>query len=97
MTEESKQTDLLTKKTEYNNATEWEISLDNRYNEDEVLSIMNILSYWENKHRGYGKRNDEQIYREEREADKNNRLYEEAMRGLSLLETGRRVRKNKRL
>ena len=39
--------------TKYNH---WEISLDSRYNEDEVLSIMNILSYWDNKHRGYGKR-----------------------------------------
>ena len=72
--------------TKYNH---WEISLDSLYNEDEVLSIMNILSYWDNKHRGYGKRNDEQLYREEIEADKNNRLYDEAMRGLYLLETGR--------
>ena len=97
MAKELKQTDLLSKNTECNNATDWEISLDSRYNEDEVLSIMNILSYWDNKHRGYGNRNDEQLYREEREDDKNNILYDEAMRGLYLLETGRRLRKNKRL
>ena len=97
MAEGNLTTDVMTKKSEYNNATDWEISLDSRYNEDEVLSIMNMLSYWDNQHRGYGKRNDEQLYLEERESDKNNKLYEEAMYGLSLLERGRRVRKHKRV
>jgi hypothetical protein len=87
-------------KLDFMTATDWEISLDSRYNEDEVLSIMNMLSYWDNQHSGYGKRNDEQLYRDEREADKNNKLYDEAMYGLFLMERGRgerRGRKNKRV
>jgi hypothetical protein len=84
-------------KLDFMTATDWEISLDSRYNEDEVLSIMNMLSYWDNQHRGYGKRNDEQLYRDEREADKNNKLYDEAMYGLSLLERGRRERRGRKL
>ena len=75
---------------------EWETGLKSRYTEDEVISIMNMLSYWDNKHRGYGKLNDEELYLEERKEDADNRLFEEAMRGLSLLETrrGQGARKN---
>ena len=76
-----------------NAAADWEISLERRYTEDEVVSIMNMLSYWDNKHRGYGKLNDEQLYQEERKEDVNNRLFDEAMRGLFLLET-RRIKKS---
>ncbi len=75
----------------------WEISLESRYTEDEVVSIMNMLSYWDNKRRGYGKLNDEQLYLEERKEDENNRLFEEAMRGLLLLETRRKTQRNKKI
>ena len=74
----------------YQNASAWELSVESRYTEDEVVSIMNMLSYWDNKHRGYGKHNDEQLYLEERTEDADNRLFDEAMRGLSLLETRRK-------
>ena len=79
-----------------NAAADWEISLDSRYTEDEVVSIMNMLSYWDNKHRGYGKKNDEQLYLEERKEDVNNKLYDEAMRGLFLLETKRKCQCKKK-
>jgi hypothetical protein len=84
------------KSIEYDNAADWEIGLDSRYNEDDVISILNILSYWDNKRRGFGKGNDEELYEEEREADRSNILYEEAMYGLDLLERGR-MQKRKRL
>ena len=77
------------RKIEYDNAKDWEIGLDSLYNEDEVISILNIVSCIENKLRGFGNRNDDECYWEERKADKNNRLYEEAIYGLELLERGR--------
>lgn len=70
---------------EYKNASDWEIDLDNRYTEEEVDSIMNMLSYWDNKRRGFGHKNDEELYMQERTDDINNILYEEAMYGLSLM------------
>ena len=83
------------RKIEYDNAKDWEIGLDSLYNEDEVISILNIVSCIENKRRGFGNRNDDECYWEERKADRNNRLYEEALYGLELLERGR-LRKIKR-
>ena len=77
------------RKIEYDNAKDWEITLDSLYSEEAVISILNIVSCMENKRRGFGNRNDDDCYREERKADKNNRLYEEAMYGLELLERGR--------
>lgn len=74
---------------EYDNATDWENGLSRLYNEDEIISILNIVSCIENKRRGFGNKNDDECYREEREADKNNILYEEAIYGLKLLEKGR--------
>ncbi len=77
------------KKFEYDNAKDWEIGLDSLYNEDEVISILNIVSCIENKRRGFGNKNDDECYREERKADKSNKLYKEALYGLELLERGR--------
>lgn len=74
----------------HESASAWELSLESRYSEEDILSIMNMLSYWENKRRGYGTRNDKELYWEERCADKNNILYNEAMCGLALLESGRK-------
>lgn len=74
---------------EYDNAGDWECGLDIQYTEDEVISILNLVSCLENKRRGFGGRSNDQCYREEREADKDNRLYEEALRGIELLERGR--------
>ena len=74
---------------EYDNATDWENGLDRLYIEDEIISILNIVSCIENKRRGFGNKNDDKCYCEEREANKNNILYEEAIYGLKLLEKGR--------
>eukprot|EP01031_Cornospumella_fuschlensis_P034199 gene34199-41398_t len=74
--------------TDYSNASEWEIALNKRYGEDEIISIMNMVSYLENERRGFDCSNEEEDYREERQADQDNRLYSEAMLGLQLLERG---------
>lgn len=73
------------RKYEYDNADDWEIGLDSRYTEDEIISILNIVSYWENRRYGFGHKNCEETYKDERENDKNNILFEEAMYGLELL------------
>lgn len=77
------------RKIEYDNARDWEIGLDSRYSEDEVISILNIVSCMENKRRGFGNKNDDECLRDERKADTSNRLYEEAIYGLELLAKGR--------
>ena len=43
-------------KTTIESASAWEVGLDSCYTEDEVVSIMNMLSYIVNKRRGYGKK-----------------------------------------
>ena len=80
----------------YDNDTDWKNGLDRLYNEDEIISILNIVSCIENKRRGFGNKNNDECYREEREADKNSRLYEEAIYGLKLLEKGRLKNSKKR-
>ncbi len=78
---------------EYDNATDWEYGLEHLYSEEQIISINNILSYELNKRRGFGRCNDEDCYREERESDKESILYEEAMYGLYLLENDPELRK----
>ncbi len=73
---------------EYDNASAWEIGLQSLYTEEKIISIQNMLSYELNKRRGFGRRNDEECYREERESDVGNKLYAEAMYGLDLLLNG---------
>ena len=77
---------------EYDNATDWENGLDSLHTEDEMISILNIVSCIENERRGFGSRSNDECYWEEREADEDNRLYEEAIYGLELLERGRERR-----
>lgn len=81
--------DVEKRKIEYDSARDWEIGLDSRYSEDEVISILNIVSCMENKRRGFGNKSDDECLRDERKADTSNRLYEEAIYGLELLAEGR--------
>ena len=62
-------------------AAVWELGLEGRYSEDELMSIMGMLSYMENIERGYGHLNDEAVFASER---RSGRLYEEAVRGFVL-------------
>eukprot|EP01031_Cornospumella_fuschlensis_P024839 gene24839-30013_t len=57
---------------------------DKRYSEDQIISIMNIVSYLENERRGFVRYNDEDCYRDERRVDRDGRLYKEALRGVEL-------------
>ncbi len=62
---------------------EWEKSLETKYNEDEELNIMDMISYWSNQLKGFGKNNDETHYADIRNQDSNQKLYEEAIIGFA--------------
>lgn len=63
------------------NAINWELGLDDKYNEEQVLSIMGMLAYMENMERGFGHRNDQQLYESERNEDVDDKLFMEACIG----------------
>lgn len=52
-----------------NDSGRWEFELEERYTEDQIDSIMGMLSYMENKYNGFGRSNDESLYKDERESD----------------------------
>lgn len=63
---------------------DWEINLESVYSEEEIISIINMLSYHTNVDNGFGRANDESLYRSEKRNDINGTLFDEAMRGLQL-------------
>ena len=77
------------KKAQYliarSDATKWELGLDDKYNEEQVLTIIGILSYMENVERGFGHCNDQKLYNSERmeDADADNNLFAEACVGFA--------------
>ena len=76
---------------------QWEDDLEKKYNEDQQMDIMSIISYWENQLRGFGKQNDERLYESIRKEDSSGQLFEEAKKGFEYaklcLELGPPVRK----
>lgn len=72
-------------------ACDWEMELPERYDEEKELSIISMLGYLDNIENGFGHRNDERLYRDERAADRTGKLFEEANRGLALSLESRRL------
>lgn len=70
--------------TALKNANDWEDDVDNQYGEDDAMTIMGMLSYLENKERGFGHLNDEKLFQSERSSDIEGVLYEEAKKGFEL-------------
>ena len=66
------------------NANDWEDGVDRQYNEEDALTIMSMLSYFENIERGFGHLNDELMFKSERQSDVHGVLYEEATKGFEL-------------
>ena len=62
-------------------SSEWEYSLEKKYNEDQELDIISLVSYFDNKLRGFGRYNDEQLYNSICDADVDGQLSEEAKIG----------------
>ena len=67
-----------------NKEGEWEIDLEKKYNDEQIISIMNMLSFLENEHNGYSRFNDKSLYEEERKMDVTGLLYREACRGFKI-------------
>ena len=65
-------------------ANNWEDEVDRQYNEEDALTIMSILSYFENIERGFGHLNDELMFKSERQSDVHGVLFEEATKGFEL-------------
>lgn len=64
-----------------NKCGEWEYSLEGRFNEDQELDIMSLVSYWSNQLNGFGHLNDEQEYKRICDEDVDGILYKEAKIG----------------
>lgn len=71
---------------------EWERSLKRKYTEDQELDIIDVVSYLDNKNRGFGRLNDEQHYNSICSADVDNRLRKEAEIGFEFAKTCFRLR-----
>lgn len=65
-------------------ANDWENEVDKVYGEEDALAIVGMLSYLENIEGGFGHRNDEKLFKSEKESDVNDVLYEEALKGFEL-------------
>ena len=68
-------------KTAIKASADWEMYLNCHYDNEEVLSIMGMLSYLVNCERGFGHMNNEHLFKEERDNDTTGKLYEEALKG----------------
>lgn len=60
---------------------EWERSLERKYTEEQELDIIDVVSYLDNRQRGFGRLNDEQHYNSICSADVDKRLRKEAKIG----------------
>ena len=80
--------------TAMNAAAKWELDLDDRYSEDDALSIKGMLSYLENIECGFGHLNDEALFKSERQADSNGELYKEAVLGFTFSQKYIRLRRS---
>lgn len=63
---------------------DWEMYVESHYDEEEIFSIMGMLSYLENCERGFGHLNDEKLFQDEIQSDKSGKLYKEALKGFEL-------------
>ena len=62
-------------------SAKWELSLEFRFNEDQQLDIMSLISYWSNQLKGFGHKNHEDLYQSILKEDINHAIYNEAKIG----------------
>lgn len=67
-----------------NKEGEWELKLEKIYNDEQIVSIINMLTFLENEYNGFSRFNDKSLYEEERKADVAGLLYQEACRGFKI-------------
>lgn len=66
---------------EFKKVVDYENELNNRYREEEQISIYNMMAYFGNKQNGFGRRNDEKLFEKEK---KNTKLFEEILRWIEI-------------
>lgn len=75
---------------QFRNYKEYQLYMDNHYNEEEQITIENFISYYTNKKNGFGKYNCESAYISELNHDIHGKLHEFAMIGVKLLENAKK-------
>jgi hypothetical protein len=70
---------------EFRDYKEYQLYMDNNYNEEEQITIENFISYYMNKHRGFGRQNCEYEYQEELQNDVTGKLHDFAIIGFNIL------------
>jgi len=69
--------------TEFQDYKEYQFYMENNYDEEEQITIENFISYYMNKHRGFGHYNCEYTYQDELKNDINGKLHEFAIIGFN--------------
>jgi len=80
-------------KMEFKDYKEYSLYMENNYDEEEQITIENFISYYTNKHNGFGHHNCEEAYKGELKHDVSGKLHEFAMIGFELLKNTERNRK----
>ena len=79
---------------EFNDYNEYQIYMDNNYDEEEQITIENFISYYMNKLRGFGHKNCEYEYQDDLKNDINGKLHEFAIIGFNLLKKNYEMKLN---
>lgn len=66
---------------EFKKIVDYEKELNKRYNENEQISLYNMMAYFRNKQNGFGRRNDEKLFENEK---KNTKLFEEILKWIEI-------------
>jgi hypothetical protein len=80
---------------EFKNYNEYQIYMDNNYDEEEQITIENFISYYMNKLREFGHYNCEYTYQDELKNDISGKLHEFSIIGFNLLKKNYVMRLNK--
>jgi hypothetical protein len=70
---------------EFQDYKEYQLFMDDIYDEEQQITIENFISYYMNKFKGFGHLNCEETYQDELKNDINGKLHEFAMIGFNLL------------
>ena len=80
---------------EFKDYNQYQLYLDNNYNEDQQITIENFISYYQNKDNGFGHLNCEIEYQDELKNDIDN-LHKIAIIGFNLLKKNK-LKRNKKI
>ena len=80
---------------EFQDYNQYQVYMDNNYDEEKQIIIENFISYYMNQLRGFGHNNCELTYQDELKNDINGELHEFAIIGFHLLKKNYEMKSNK--